>query len=183
MLLVKPSLAHLPGYVSALERGWSSDTIRGAAAAREELDKIERSPVAFVEQLDDPNAGGGPVRMLDGSFATRLPGFNRWLWDDEFCGSIGFRWSPGTPALPPTCLGHIGYSVVPWKTGRGYAKAALQILPEARERDLAFVELVADVDNIASQRVILANGGVFVERFTKLPALGGGDALRFRIHL
>jgi len=38
-------------------------------------------------------------------------------------------------------------------------------------------------DNIASQRVILANGGVFVDRFTQMPAHGGGDALRFRIDL
>lgn len=184
MFLVKPSLAQLPGYVDALERGWSSDTLRGAAAADEELDRIDASPAAFVEQLDDPDAAGAPIRMPDGSFAQRLPGFVRWLWDGEFCGSIGFRWSPGTTALPPTCLGHIGYTVVPWKTGRGYAKAALaQILPEARRRGLPFVDLVTDVDNIASQRVILSNGGVFVERFTRLPALGSTDALRFRIHL
>jgi len=41
------------------------------------------------------------------------------MWDDEFAGSIGFRWQPGTSALPPHCLGHIGYAVVPWKQGRG----------------------------------------------------------------
>jgi hypothetical protein len=31
--------------------------------------------------------------------------------------------------------------------------------------------------------VILANGGVMVERFTKLPAAGGGAALRFAVDL
>jgi predicted acetyltransferase len=183
VFIVKPSLEYLPSYISALERGWSPDTMRSEAAA-EELKEIERSPEAFVAGLDDPEAKAGPVRLPDGTLVKRLPGLQRWLWDDEFSGSIGFRWSPGTPALPPTCLGHVGYSVVPWKRGRGYAKAALaQILPEARERNLPYVELIANVDNVASQRVILANGGVLVERFTKESALGGGDALRFRISL
>lgn len=181
MLLVRPSLEYLPGYIAALERGWSPDTTRIEAAA-EELIEIEQSPEAFFARLDDPEAKAGPVRLPDGTLVQRLPGLHRWLWDGEFSGSIGFRWSPGTPALPPTCLGHIGYSVVPWKRGRGYARAALeQILPEARERNLPYVELIANVDNVASQRVILANGGVLIERFAKEPSLGGGEALRFRI--
>ena len=57
------------------------------------------------------------------------------MWDGEFCGSIGFRWQPGTSTLPPYVLGHIGYAVVPWKRGRGYATQALALLlPEARKR-------------------------------------------------
>ena len=98
-------------------------------------------------------------------------------------GTIGFRWSaPGTPDLPPTCLGHIGYAVVPWKRGRGYATAALaQMLPLARECGLPYVYVTTQPDNVPSQRVILANGGVLVERFTQLDAHGGGGALRYRI--
>ena len=64
----------------------------------------------------------------------RLPGFVRWLWDGEFCGQIGFRWQPGTEALPPHCLGHIGYAVVPWKRGKGYATRALAMLLPERAR-------------------------------------------------
>src|SRR5262245_61283902 len=45
--------------------------------------------------------------------AQHLPGFSRWMWDGECCGSIGFRWQPGTDVLPPHYLGHIGYAVVP----------------------------------------------------------------------
>jgi predicted acetyltransferase len=41
------------------------------------------------------------------------------MWDGEFCGSIGLRWLPGTEELPPHCLGHIGYAVVPWKRRLG----------------------------------------------------------------
>jgi predicted acetyltransferase len=110
-----------------------------------------------------------------------LPGFSRWLWDGEFCGSIGFRWQPGTEALPPTCLGHIGYAVVPWKRKRGYATQALAlILPEAQARGLAYVEVTCDPGNVASQKVITANGGRLVNVLET--ALGGDEGL-FRIDL
>jgi|SRR5437868_6539889 len=182
--LVKPSLAHLPDYRAALERGWSPDNVRGAVAAAEELEKIKTDPRAFVEGLDDPAAKGGPVKLPDGSTAPRLPGFRRWIWDDTFCGSIGFRWQPGTPRLPEHVLGHIGFAVVPWRRNRGCAKQALALLlPEARRSGLAYVELTADPDNLASQRVILANGGVLVERYLKSARYGGTETCRFRITL
>jgi len=182
MLLVRPALEYLPGYVGALERGWSPDNLR-VETGNDELRAIRRSPEAFVRTLDDPEAKGAPIRLPDGSVAPRLPGYRRWLWDGEFCGSIGLRWSPGTAALPETCLGHIGYAVVPWKRGRGYATAALaQILPDARRVGLPYVELTTEAGNAASQRVITANGGVLVERFTAR-LHGGNETLRFRIAL
>jgi predicted acetyltransferase len=57
------------------------------------------------------------------------------------------------------------------------------ILPLAREQGLPFVDLTTDVDNVASQRVILHNGGQLVEHFLKPPSHGGIPALRFRIQL
>ena len=122
--------------------------------------------------------------MPDGSQVPRLPGFVRWMWDGDFCGQIGFRWQPGTEALPPHCLGHIGYAVVPWKRRRGYATRALTLmLDEARREGLRYVELTADPDNPVSQKIILANGGAFVERFRAEPANGGKEEFRFRIPL
>lgn len=122
--------------------------------------------------------------MPDGSTVPRLPGFHRWLRDGEFCGSLNFRWQPGTSALPPHVLGHIGYSVVPWKQGRGYATRGLALLlPEVWAQGLTHVDLTTDPDNLASQRVILANGGRLVERFRKAAAYGGAESLRWRIDL
>lgn len=184
MELVVPSLDRLDGYADALRRGWSPDNIRLEVAAREEMAKIAADPAAFVASLDDREAKGGPVTFPDGSQVPRLPGYRRWIWDGEFCGSIGFRWQKGTSALPPYVLGHIGYAVVPWKRQRGYATRALALLLEdARREGLDHVTLTTDVDNEPSQKVILANGGTLLERFNSGPAYGDKDHLRWRIVL
>jgi len=182
--LIWPCAECLPGYRAALERGWSADNVRGKVAADEELAQIAKDGAAFLSGLVDREARGGPITLPDGSKVERLPGYRRWLWDGEFCGSIGFRWQPGTEALPPYCLGHIGYAVVPWKQGRGYAREALrQLLPEARAEGLRYVEITTDPDNMASRRVIEANGGVLVEQSTTPPQYGGAPCLRYRIML
>jgi len=184
MHLVWPAAEHLPSYVAALEAGWSADTARAAVAAAEELERIRQGPEQFLAGLVDREARGEPVRLPDGSSVPRIPGVLRWMWDGEFCGSIGFRWQPGTEALPPTCMGHIGYAVVPWKQGRGYARQALAAtLPLALAEGLRYVELTTNAGNTASQRVIEACGGVLHERFEKPPQQGGGPALRYRIAL
>lgn len=182
--LVVPSLKHLDGYAEALRRGWSPDNVRGEATRREELAHLEEDPAAFVARLDDREAKSGPITLPDGTQMPRLPGYRRWMWDDGFCGSIGFRWQPGTEALPAHVLGHIGYAVVPWKRRRGHATRALALLlPEARREGLRFVELTTDPDNLPSQKVITANGGVLIKRFAKEAAYGEADALLFRIDL
>jgi len=182
LALVTPRLEHLPGYVAALERGWHADSTRGADAIAEDLEAIERDAAQFVALQTDIEARGPGFTLPDGTVVPRLPGYRRWMWDGEFCGAIGFRWQNGTHELPPTCLGHIGYSVVPWKRRRGYATLALgMVLRDAPNRGLEYVEITTDPDNIGSQRVILANGGVLVERFTKTEHHGGKEGLRYRI--
>ncbi len=182
--LVFPATNHLPGYLAALERDWSPDNLRGLIAAHEELEQIRQDPEAYVTQLVDREAKGAPISLPDGSTARRLPGYRLWLWDGEFCGSIGLRWQQGTSALPEHVLGHIGYAVVPWKRRLGYATRALALLlAEARKEGLQYVEITTNPDNVESQKVVLRNGGVLIERFKYPAQYGGHDALRFRIHL
>ena len=188
--LVWPSLEYLPSYRHALERGWSPDNVRGPVTARAQLDKIASDPAAFVASLVDRAAAGGPITLPDGTQAARLPGYARWLWDpqaadgDGFCASFGLRWPRDGGELPPHVLGHIGYSVVPWRRSEGLATRGLALLLEdARAEGLRHVLLTTDPDNRASQRVIERNGGALVERFAKPAAFGGGASLRWRIDL
>lgn len=183
MVLVWPSRAYLDSYADALRRDWSPDNLR-AAASREQLQRIEADPDGFLASLVDREGRGDPIALPDGSVVPRLPGYHRWIWDGEFCGSIGLRWQPGTEALPPYCLGHIGYAVVAWKQRRGYATRALrETLPDAAALGLRYVEITTDPDNTASRRVIEANGGVLVEEFVRPAAYGSTVGVRYRIDL
>lgn len=182
MELVWPRIEHLESYAAALRTGWSPDNTR-PEAAQDELARIAADPVRFIEEQVDIEAKGPPIVLPDGTTVPRLPGYHRWMWDGEFCGSISFRWQPGTTDLPPYCLGHIGYAVVPWKRGNGYATQALGLLlGEIRGSELEFVELTTTVDNEASRRVIEQNGGKRIATFRK-DYHGGGEGFRYRISL
>jgi predicted acetyltransferase len=187
--LIRPCPDRLPGFVAALHRGWSADTVRGAVAAQETLERLRTDPASFFMTADDPLGLGPPVRLPDGTERARLPGLLRWIWDEDdgpdgFAGSINLRWMHGNAPLPPHVLGHIGYAVPPWKQRRGHATRALQqLLPLAREHGQRVVELTTDLDNEASHRVIMANGGVQAEQFNKGPEYGDRSGLRFRIDL
>jgi RimJ/RimL family protein N-acetyltransferase len=199
MQLVRPSPTHLRGYVAALKRDWSPDTSRGAEAAREMLEKVRADPVSLFAVTDDPEGLGPPWKAPDGTLRARIPGLVRWMWEDEaedtgdgagaggvggFAGSINLRWMKGNAALPSHVLGHIGYAVVPWKRRRSHATKALALmLPLARAQGMPFVEITTDIDNLPSQRVITANGGMLVEEFIKEAMWGGQAGLRFRIAL
>ena len=183
-VLVTPSLEWLPGYKDALERGWSPDNVGLEKTARAHLAAIERDAAAFVAGLTDIEAEGAPIAMPDGTTRPRLPGRFLWVSDGEFCGSFSLRWQNGTSELPDYCLGHIGYSIVPWKRRRGYATAGLSlVLAEARKVGLEHVQLTTDPSNDASQKVILANGGRLVGPRRKHAAYGDADELLWRIDL
>jgi predicted acetyltransferase len=171
----------LPAYREALSKGWSPDNLSTERRRLEELAKIADDPIVFLHSFDDLE-GKGEVTLPDGSKVPRLPSIGRWIWDGEFCGHISLRWQKGTPDLPPTCLGHIGYSVVPWKQRRGYATTALKLILAEAQKRLPYVDITTEPDNIASQQVIVANGAELVERFEKPASLGGKESLRFRIN-
>lgn len=182
-LLRVPARDLLDGYTAALERGWSPDNLR-PQVAQEQLAAIQTDPQAFLARMDDPAGKGPPVTLPDGSQVPRLPSLRRWIWQDGFCGSIGLRWQAGTDALPPTCLGHIGYAVVPWRRREGLATKALnQMLPIARIVGLRCVDLTVSAENIASIGVIKKAGGKYIHTFETPAALGSASDFLYRIDL
>ena len=67
---------------------------------------------------------------------------------------------------------------------RDQVVAALrQILPDATAEHLPFVEITTDPDNIGSQRVIEANGGVLIDGYEPDPVYGVECKLRYRVAL
>lgn len=155
LILVRPSLDWLPAYEHALARGWSPDSTQDVSQTQ--LARLREDPERFLHELYNSPT----IRLADGREVSRLPAHDFWISDGEFCGRISFRFQPGIEDLPPTAMGHIGYTIVPWKRRLGYATQALRlILPVAHSEGFVRVLLTCDDDNVPSQKVILANGGV-----------------------
>lgn len=58
--------------------------------------------------------------------------------------------------------GHMGYSIRPCERNKGYAKEMLRLnLQNCRDRNMDRVMITCSRDNIASEKTIIANGGIF----------------------
>jgi hypothetical protein len=60
MDLVWPAAQYLPGYVHALQQGWSPDHLRPQTAL-DELVRISQDPEAFLSGQVDREATGPPI--------------------------------------------------------------------------------------------------------------------------
>jgi len=81
--------------------------------------------------------------------------------DNKIVGVIDLRHHLGNPMLREWG-GHFGYIVRPGERGKGYAKEMVrQNLINCKELGLHKVMITCNRNNIASERTILANGGVF----------------------
>ena len=147
--LVVPDAQNLAGFEAALAAGWPPNPRRAQDETyiRSTLQELRKDRLEFLANL---------TRSAEPGFINRL----FWIWDVEFCGNIVLRFRPGTEELPSSVAGHVGYSVVPWKQGKGYAKSALRLLTDvAREEGLGRLLILCNEENHASRRVIEANGG------------------------
>ena len=190
MELVRPTLAMIPAYRDALERGFSPHNIDTEKVRLAQLAQIERDPAALIALCNDPEGEGPPFERADGTLRPRLPGITRWMWQEgapggSFLGAINLRWQNGTSELPPDVAGHIGYVVCEWHRGHGYAAKALQtILAEARAIGLTHLDLTAEESNRPSWRTIERAGGRKIGLFEgDSPHHPCSQALLYRIDL
>lgn len=171
-VLRRPSLAHLEDWRDALERGWSPSSAEPAEGARQ-LTAIASDARAFVDSRWDPEAAGPPILLPDGQEVQRLPSVTFVIWQGGFAGTLGLRWCPGSTELPPTCLGHFGYSVVPWRQGEGLATRAVQELRAWLPGvGLPFATAAVRASNPASVRVMEKAGAERTGATQEVPAFG-----------
>ncbi|WP_036839892.1 GNAT family N-acetyltransferase [Pleomorphomonas oryzae] len=159
-VLVTPTMDGLGGYEDALKRGWSPDPRRvgDAAYIKAELAALRKDRVGALDRILNhpaPAHNASPTMPVNHTLWHAL-----WISDGEFAGKADLRYVPETGAVPQGVPGHIGYSVVPWKQGRGYATAALRALIDfARSKGLTELQILCNVENLASRTVIERVGG------------------------
>lgn len=99
--------------------------------------------------------------------------------DNRIIGMIDLRHHINHPILG-TWGGHCGYSVRPSERGKGYAKEMLRLNAQnAQKLGIQKLLITCDAQNIASEKTILANGGVF----EKAIDVGGRTMKRYWISL
>ncbi|POA97633.1 GNAT family N-acetyltransferase [Chromobacterium sinusclupearum] len=184
--LIMPNAGKLPGLIGALQRGWTPDDDHDPVGAGRMLAAIARDPAAYIASLGNPQGGGQAVVLEDGRAVPRLPWLRYWIIDaqNQYAGDLNLRWQHGASALPPYCLGHVGYAVVPWKRGAGLAAAALrELAPIARDLGLEWLDIAMARDNAASIRTAENAGAKRVRPFNAGPEYGNVEAWLYRLQL
>jgi predicted acetyltransferase len=100
------------------------------------------------------------------------------LADGQPVGYCQIRHTPShSPGIPPEYANHVYYEVRPDMRRRGYGTELLRLaLIEAGKLGLKEIFINADVSDVASVKIIEANGGEFVRTFA---TLNTGEEVRF----
>jgi predicted acetyltransferase len=125
--------------------------------------EIEKDFPKFIQHFKDEIIG----KNLKPGYVSQTV---YWVVDkDGYAGRVSLRHELNDSLLKEG--GHIGYEIRPSKRGQGYGNKALElVLPKARELGLEKVLVTCDSTNIASRKIIEANGGVLEN---KIPSEDG----------
>ncbi|QKW32708.1 GNAT family N-acetyltransferase [Actinomadura sp. NAK00032] len=158
--LVLPTAAVQESFVAAMEEFRAEG--RAEAVGNSSITQELRE---FGDTWRDPEVFGRYVMtLLDERWTPRREGFvtatTLWLVDgEEFLGRIAIRHRLND--FLREIGGHIGYDVRKSARRRGHATFMLkEALPVAHSLGIESALITCDVDNVASRKVIEANGGV-----------------------
>jgi predicted acetyltransferase len=174
--LVPPAPRHARSYVVALREGFR----RGAQdrVSERRIRQIETDFAGYIAAITDQT---GSIRLPTGEIVPKVPFSVLWLAEgDEFIGEASIRHELNAHLLKEG--GHVGYGIRPSRQRRGYGRLILALaLEQCRRLGLNRVLLTCDDRNLASARIIEANGGA-LENVIADPA-GRGALRRYWISL
>ena len=149
--LHRPSRRYQDSYIAAvreyiaedLEPAWHPDILR---------ERFDEYLLALRQAESDPLAGMVPATQ----YWLIAPGIG-------YVGELGLRHRLNDSLL--RYGGHIGYKIRPSLRRRGYGKLICQLgIEAARQRGIGDILITCDDDNIASIKIIEANGGMLADR-------------------
>ena len=153
ILLVKPTLAYAKDIMAYRQEFLDAgDSLDGTSSLR--VCSTADEWLRDLKMLEDEETCPKDKVCSDTYLAIRLS-------DNQIVGIIDFRHHINHPILS-VWGGHIGYSVRPMERKKGYATEMLkQVLLKCRQQGLKKVLITCDIDNNASKKTIIANGGIF----------------------
>jgi predicted acetyltransferase len=174
--LVRPSPRYARSYVAALREGFR----RGDQdlVTERSIRQIEADFAGYIDGITDQK---GSIRLPTGQIVPKVPFSLHWLVeDDEFIGEAQVRYRLNQHLIREG--GHVGYGIRPSRRRQGYGRLILALaLEECRRLEIRRVLVTCLEDNVASARIIEANGGE-LENVIPDPA-GRGNLRRYWIAL
>lgn len=159
--LIRPHLDDGPSFVAGLEemQGTRDEYSWIYMGEMADLNLPRRNFPQYVATLLEREKFPPPGFVPDTSYWAKI--------DGEIVGRISLRHELNE--FLNKIGGHIGYIVRPTWRRKGVAREMLrQVLDTERARSIGKLLLTCDETNLASERTILANGGVF-ESFVHMP--------------
>ena len=155
IILIKPTIEYADDIMNLRQEIMdANDPDAFAGCGNLEECKTAQEWIDWIEIMEKPDTC--PVGRVSSNMyiAVRVS-------DNKIVGVIDLRHHLGNPVLREWG-GHFGYIVRPCERRKGYAREMVrQNLIKCKELGLHKVMITCNRDNIASERTILANGGVF----------------------